>query len=1025
MPSQTWINAASQTNRKPVLCLGIESVDAISASIYDKAGWDASSVKTNVNTASAAVDPGVVVLDTDGMEAVSNLYPSLPVAVPSGNSYPKGSIWETWANYTYSRVSQPGTSQVVNWTDPRVTKVDLALEYYNADITWAGVNTITPQTSTDGITWHDEGAQNFLPNTGKTFINFTFPVTKGRLYLRLVLSTTVYAAVSGLGLGVIWWSYTLYHQTNYLPTGFLRTKSVDLGLVPTANSVVAISDKPQSDAPLSYQAFGSNDTATWTDLGAVQDGSSVAPYRYYQFAVSFASLTGQETPLLRSIGVTGGDNQYKYYSTHPDTPVKGALPYLLPDIGALSSTIQLMKLGSTGEAAPSLFYLPDTFDLLQNGFLRNKTVQLLLGFEGVALEDYEPIFTGLWYDGTVDLARGTIAIKTRTVFSLFQKVQLPAEKALGGLRDAETCPPWYRIGAPIIETMLDVLDLLGIPGRYIDTASFNALNTGAFSGPNWLVSRRIDKDSKTDAIKLLEELSVLAGIFVVPQPDGVITPTPYDPTVLPTIELTPDVATFSQVQLGQGELYTRQQILYTPKHKNDLTDGVAHGTWVNGGLYSTGQRIIDPLTGIIYHCYTQHGATDDTEPGYGAGWRSFWYVRWAPSTAYGDSAPAQLIDPEHVVVHNFTIYTCTAALAAANLVEPGVTSGWQNHWSAGATLLQSGATLSNPGTDPWLWQPGVDYARADTVWRAGVLYRCLLQHNSGSAAAGSNPLEPAVGTARRAYWATEWLPEVNYQPGDVVTHQGPLCTCIANHAASADNEPIVGPSYQTYWYTDPVVTSDSPEDFYNAYVLINNLAEVNWGLNADVPEGDPNYQVSPGYQQNWAEKWNATDYARQQLAARMDSWYANPKMSLTASNLPPSFYQVMQGTLVGVSGLVLPCAGVSWEKPCKMKPFLVVKKQFDPLKCLVTLDLKEVTTVRKVTGVNPAVLSGRMVISFVGIVLADGNPFVDGQTVVVAGVGSGIDGTRTVVYVDANTIALQGVINTAPVWSGSGTVSSL
>ena len=301
-------------------------------------------------------------------------------------------------------------------------------------------------------------------------------------------------------------------------------------------------------------------------------------------------------------------------------------------------------------------------------------------------------------------------------------------------------------------------------------------------------------------------------------------------------------------------------------------------------------------------------------------------------------------------------------------MQPGVTSGWATYWATfniqqlnltmADTILPAG--LSSLPVDPWIWQPNVDYARADSIFRAAttvapgvvvgqlVMYRCLLDHNSGSGGAGSNPLEPLVGTNRRAYWSAEWQMGAAYLPGDVVTQQGPLFRCIANHTASAINEPTLGfdpttkLSYLNYWYSDPTLTSDSVDQYYNAFVLINNNAEVDWGLNADVLPGDPNYQVNPGYQKNWFDNWNATPYALQQLATRMDSWYANPLMKLKASNVPPSYYTVTEGMIIGASGLMLPTSDAVWGTPCKMKPFLVTSKTFDPAKCTLAFDLMEI-----------------------------------------------------------------------------------
>ena len=960
MPSPAWLNAASATSRNPVFCLSIESVDAIDESIYGATGpssWGAGTL-TNLNANNTDSDhTGALVLETNGLEQTADIYPATTV-IPASEGY--GEYPTPWVgNYSAVPVSImgpfAGTATGTNaGANSRISGASFLISFYGAP------TGCIIQGSLSGGAWQPL-LTCLSPGNGLSQTFSVLTPSVGSWAFRIVYNGT--PVVYGINACVLDSYYTSY-TTQYLAFGATTTTSVNLGLVPAINSTVNIQALISSIATLAVVAYGSNDNATWTSLGAVIDGSSVAPYQYYRFAVSFASTNGQETPVLQSIGVTGGNTQFKYYSTHPDIPVQGALPYLQGDVGSLTSSIQLMKLGTTGQITPKLFYLPDVFTLLQTGYLRNKAVCLLMGFQGLALGDYEPIFTGLWYDGAIDLTKGVVSVQTRTVFSLFQKVQLPAEKPLnddiGGVRDNLTCPPWFRVDANIIQTILDVLDLLGVPGRFIDTASFEALILTTFAGSNWTVSRYIDKDSKVDAVKLLEELSALAGVFIVPQANGVITPVVYDPTVIPTIELLPDVATFAPVQLGQADLFTRQQILYNPYHKNDLTTGIAWGTWDNGGLYLFGNVVIDPLTGNIYHCSLQHYASEDTQPGYGAAWRAYWYRRWATGTVYSTAAPTLLASPDKYVVSGDVVYSNSAVTPSGTYIQPGVTSGWASYWVA-LSILQPGglyattilpAGYSSLPTDLWLWQPNENYAKADSVYRAtsGVLimYRCLQAHNSGSGAPGSNPLEPAIGTNRRAYWATEWVSGSAYVPGDVVTQQGPLFYCILNHTSAAKNEPTLGfdpatnLSYLNYWYSDPVVNSDNVNQYYNAFILINNNAEINWGLNADVPPGDSNYQVNPGYQKNWFDNWNATPYALQQLANRMDSWYANPLMKIKASEVPPSYYAVTQGMIIGVSGLMLPSAGAVWGTPCDMKPFLVMSKTFDPIKCTLAFDLMEI-----------------------------------------------------------------------------------
>lgn len=841
MPSAAWLAAANK-KLEPVLALSIESVDAINVSIYDRAGWEAGPVLTNVVTDSPLDDPGTVIMATDGDEIHSGTYFETPY-IPGGSRV----VSEIEGTFAYS--------STIDGVNGRVTGAAFTVYFLTG-----GRNCgVTFQGKPDGGEWVDLLTIFHSSDVTETH---TINVTQGIWQFRM------HGATDNSN-SVILQQFASRYQTSYLPTAYMETTSVDLGETPTANSVISIRDHSSEIATLNYTAEGSNtDSAPWTDLGAVVDGASVAPYRYYRFSASFTS-TGPETPILREIGVTGGNSQVKVYSTHEDIPAAGARPYLNASIGALNSKIELMKLGTIGEVSPRLFLLEDTFNLLRDGYLRNKTVQLRHGFLGLAATDYEPIFTGFWYDGSVDFDSQTISVKTRSVFSRFAKVKLPPEKATAAARDDLTCPPWERINANIITTMLDLVEAMGYQDRYIDRPSFETLAAGVFAGDNWKVSRRIDKDAKEEGAKLLEELSVLSGCFLLQQPDGKIRAAHYDPTAAIVAEITPGLATFSTLDLGQADLFTRQQILYNPRRMNDIDDGVARGSWLLGKVYAVGDMIIT-LAGDAYNCIEAHTSGSDSQPGIG--------------------------------------------------------TAWEAYWAAGTV----------PGALPWEWAAGMDFDRGDTIYRAGVLYRCLQAHQSSSA------VEPAVGSARRAYWATEWISGTAYELGDVVTMQGPLATCIDGHTADADTTPITGINYRSVWHVEPVKKSTSDEDFYNAFVKINNTAEVNWGLNEDVEAGDPEYQKKPGYQKTWQEKWNATDYAREQLANRMDSWFANPKMKIKASDLPPHFRAVQLGSMVGVSGLKLPIAGAEWDTPCNNTKFMVTSTTFDPAACTVSLDLLEV-----------------------------------------------------------------------------------
>lgn len=77
-----------------------------------------------------------------------------------------------------------------------------------------------------------------------------------------------------------------------------------------------------------------------------------------------------------------------------------------------------------------------------------------------------------------------------------------------------------------------------------------------------------------------------------------------------------------------------------------------------------------------------------------------------------------------------------------------------------------------------------------------------------------------------------------------------------------------------------------------------------------------------------------------------------------------------------------------------------------------------------VTGVIPAVVVAFVMVTPMKLTII-GNNFQDGDTVIIRGVAVGIDGTRTIGYVDANTVSLPGLL---PIdvddWTGEGNVAA-
>jgi hypothetical protein len=812
MTISAWVDAAKKTDRRPVLLMSVESPNAISRAITTKTDWDASSIKTNVNTASVLDDPGVVIMTTDGTEEHSGVYP-LPVTTTSHRLLPE-------------TIPDGGGGFVVTWAIPiiisdlpgRVVSAVFNIIADTVNATLTQIRTYTIEGSLGGGAW--EILQTFVldgtvisnsvgTSDGYFRISFDIPMTRGNWRFRLNCSDMSAGVSAAIG------SYLLRYETWYVPTAVIHTKSVDLGAIPVEPSVFGVDDVTFAAAALTYTARGSNDGSGWSDLGPVTDGATMAPYRFYDFTASFTS-SGPATPVLREITVVGGNSQYERYSTHEDIPIAGARPLLINSLGSLGSKIELMKLGSTGEVSPKLFYRRETFEMLRDNKLRNKYVSLKYGFLGLAESDFQPIFSGLWYDGSIDLYGGMITAKTRSILARYQKAKMPKEMTPNGeTRTDSTVPPIEWVNVNIITAILDIIDYLGTPGRWVDTAAASTIRSGVRNSTDWNVSRRLDKDNKEDALKLLEELSVLAGLWIIQKTDGVLTFKVYDPSEAISGEIDTDHASFSHIELGQADLYTRQQIYYEPRHIDDLEIGVARGAWAS-----------------------------DT-----------------------------------------------------------------------------------------------DYSRNDSVTVSGVTWYCLQSHQSNSATS------PGIGAGYRAFWATEWVNATAYVIGDVRLGGGPLYTCKASHTSGPSTKPGVGTDWRTCWVCQPIKSSNSAENFHSSYVLINQDAETAWGLNKDVPSSDPDYQANPGYQKQWFDKWCASSAAIAALAARMDGWFATPKMKLKASDLPPQYfdqdrYQV--GNFIGVTGLVLPVAGAEWGDHTDKKKFLIMSNTFDPAKCTVSFDLLEV-----------------------------------------------------------------------------------
>ena len=529
MPTDAFIQAAKKADRKPVALLAIESVDAIKVGSDTYTDWQASKSASNLNI---EYERNTVFLTTDGDEPYRGTYAAPQISM--GGAYMN-------TGYTDVTVSTPATNEhaTVFTVSGRVRNrvVDPPpYEWFNRQFTmWLQVS------SDNGVTWDDIGSYVVPKHPDNLWLIYTITGTAPRgSYIARIKTTYVNLreidSEYEYNFIEVWFdTYDYQYTTIYATAGSLRTKTLTLGETPEIDSHLEIDDTVPSGCSLSYTARGSDNGTDWVELGPVADGDALAPYRDYDFDVTFGSNT-IETPRLMAIRVVGGNSQFDYYSTHKDYPVQGAKPYIVPDsISSLTSKVDLLDSSTVGELSCRLFWRKKTSDMIAAGYLKNKTVISKVGYLGLAEEDFEPYFTGVFQDWSADTQKKEFTIKTWDVLKKFNR-KIPAESYFFDETGTRVSSLTYHLTGTnqdgtvaysnIMQVMLDIADLLGIPDRLINRSSFTELRDGVRSGAVWKVKRELYEQA--DAMELLNELRISAGVFLIPMPDGRLTAILYD-----------------------------------------------------------------------------------------------------------------------------------------------------------------------------------------------------------------------------------------------------------------------------------------------------------------------------------------------------------------------------------------------------------------------------------------------------------------------------------------------------------------
>lgn len=561
MATAAYLNAAKQATagkREPVIVVRVEDVATIERFYTTQSDWDAAAVSVNMNS---VVDLNNVVPQVEIASLTLDGYAEYLYGVDPHNYY--ATLRLTNVAYPTFLLFVEGLAMEIelpfgSFPGSGTKSIGLKVDVVNVGgIVLAESATVVAPFTTTATT-----IRGTLPFVSLALIAGAECAASTDYYLRWQILTYNGSAVD--------WDYAGFYATTgrvgFVPknaaNATLTTATIDLGLSPVAASRFEVDDIKPAGTSITYTAYADDFDPPTTSRGTVTDGGVIgaAGYRYNRIKADFTSSNGARG-VLQEIRIIGGDAQFKTFSTHRNIPSK-ALPLLpLNPVGTLSSKIEIDKATSVGELSFKLLWTRDSGDMVATGYLRNKAIQIQHGFVGLSASDFETIFTGVWANYKADHAKGLFDVSTQNVLKRFMKVKLPRE-AFNETTGVKTTAPleWTNVNA--VQVIIDLLEELEIPDRYLDRTTIEGLRDGALSSADYNVTRRIE--APEEAWKLIFELATLCGCFVIPLPTGKWTLVLYDAAATPVATLDARFVGFGPIDAGQDKLYTRQLIYYAP-----------------------------------------------------------------------------------------------------------------------------------------------------------------------------------------------------------------------------------------------------------------------------------------------------------------------------------------------------------------------------------------------------------------------------------------------------------------------------
>ena len=265
------------------------------------------------------------------------------------------------------------------------------------------------------------------------------------------------------------------------------------------------------------------------------------------------------------------------------------------------------------------------------------------------------------------------------------------------------------------------------------------------------------------------------------------------------------------VHTGTGTGFYRYDLATDTWDPVMLTNTAADTGWTRGsnviGFISRADRVIG-TDGVGYICKKRHMATSTNKPITGANWQTYWELNdptidrltWTESTV---PAPITYLPGHRVLGTDSNTYKCIKKHSPSLADKPVTGANWQIYWK-----LYTQTTECLTWVDASDYGPGLENIKTSiVVGTDGLDYRCIRSHTS---AASSRPI-----TGTTATWQANWAPNGTTGEGEtwvnavyyravqstlVVGTQGATdYRCILDHVATADNRPITGANWSTYW----------------------------------------------------------------------------------------------------------------------------------------------------------------------------------------------------------------------------------